>query len=291
MKTILHIKKYIAAAFLLVLLGTVLAPVQSVFASDQVLWDSYTMPSTRQKERLYDQAELLFNFEQKDILDRLNALSQKHNSNIVILTCDNHSGPIQDYADDYFDYNGFQADYNGNGILFMLSMYDREFAFSTSGNATEAFTDYGLEHLFEEMRSDLSDDDYYGAFKKYIETVDYLYTQYENGNTYDVGFKDTSPQALIKVGVICVGIGLVVALIPLAVMAASLNNVEERADAAGYQSHNGLHMSVHKDTYLRSRTTKTRIPDSSSSSRSSGGGSSIHISSSGSSHGGSHGHF
>lgn len=290
MKTILHIKKYIAAAFLLILLGTVLSPVQSVFAYDQVLWDSYTMPSTRQKERLYDQAELLFEYEQKDILDRLNALSQKHNSNIVILTCDEHSGPIQDYADDYFDYNGFQADYNGNGIMFMLSMYDREFAFSTSGTAIQAFTDYGLEYLFEEMRSDLSDDDYYGAFKKYIETVDYLYTLYENGTPYDVGFKDTSPQALIKVGFICVGIGLVVALIPLVVMAAALNNVEERTDASGYQSHNGLHMSVHKDTYLRSRTSKTRISTSSSSSGGSGG-SSVHISSSGSSHGGSHGHF
>ena len=291
MKTILQIKKYIAGAFLLVLLGTLLIPVHTASAYSNVLWDSYTMPSSRQKERLYDGAELLSASQQADILEKLNELSQKHNSNIAILTVNEHSGPIQDYVDDYFDYNGFQADFDGNGVLFMISMNTREWAISTSGSGIYAFTDYGQEQMMDKMSPYLSGGDYYTAFNKYIEVADFYFTQYEMGNPYDYGFKDTSPSALIKVGIICVGIGLVLALIPLAVMAASLNDVHKSTDASGYQTHNGLHMSTHSDHYLRTSTSKTRIPDQRSSGGGHSGGSSVHFSSSGSSHGGSHGHF
>lgn len=289
MKKIQQLKKIIASVFLFILLGVMLVPVPRAKASDLILWDSYTKPTYRQKERLYDNAELLSSSAQQEILEKLNELSQKHNSNIVILTVDDYSGTIQEYADDYFDYNGFQADYDGSGIMFMLSMADREWAFSTSGTAVYAFTDYGQDQLFEEMRPYLANDDYYGAFNKYIEVADYYYTLYENGTPYDIDYKGTSPSALLKVGIICLGIGLLVALIPIFIMIASMHNVHVGTTASGYQTHNGLHMSMHKDTYLRSHTSKTRIPDERSSSG--GGGSSTHISSSGSSHGGSHGHF
>lgn len=290
MKKIQQLKKQIAVAFLFILLGIMLVPVPKAKASDLILWDSYTKPSSRQKDRLFDNAELLSSAAQEDILAKLDELSQKHNSNIAILTVNEHSGPIQDYVDDYFDYNGFQADYDGAGVLFMLSMADREYAISTNGTGIQAFTDYGQEYLIEQMRPFLSEGDYYGAFNKYIEVADYFYTQYENGHPYDVDFKDTSPQALIKVGIICLGIGLIVALIPIFIMISSLKNVHASTTASGYQSHNGLHLTMHKDTYLRSSTSKVRIPDERSSSGGSGG-SSVHISSSGSSHGGSHGHF
>lgn len=291
MKTIQQIKKYIAATFLFVLLGMLFLQVPTSYATSQVLWDSNTMPSTRQKERLYDGAELLTTSQQQDILGKLNALSANHSSNITILTVNDHFGPIQDYADDYFDYNGFQADYNGNGVLFMISMADREWAISTCGTGIYAFTDYGQEYLIEQMAPYLRNNDFYGAFNKYIEVSEFFYNQYESGNPYDVGFKDTSANALIKVGFICLGIGLVVALIPLLFMAGSLKTVHQVTNASGYQTHNGLHMSLHRDTYLRSSTSRTAIPDSRSSGGSHSGGSSIHISSSGSSHGGSHGHF
>lgn len=289
MKKILQLKKQLAVAFLFILLGVTFLPMAKVHASDTVLWDSYTMPSTRQKERLLDNAELLSDSQRQDILNKLNEMSQRHSCNIVVLTVNKHSGPIQDYADDYFDYNGFQADYNGSGVLFMLSMADREWAISTCGNGITAFTDYGQNYMMSKMKPYLSSDDYYNAFLKYIEVSDFLLTQFENGTPYDVGYKDTSPEALTKAAFICIAIGLLVALIPIAIMASQLKNVHLSGNAAGYQCHNGLHMTLHKDTYLRSSTSRTRIPDQRSSGG--GGGSSVHFSSSGSSHGGSHGHF
>ncbi len=274
-----------------VLLITMLMPATaSAYSSDSELWDSYTMPSKRQKERLLDNAELLSSSEKDALLQSLNFMSNKHSSNIAILTVYDHSGSIQDFADDYFDYNGFQADFNGSGILFMLSMSTREWAISTHGSAAYAFTDYGQEKLMDDMLPYLSDGDYYEAFDTFVNVADRYFTLYEQGTPYDVDYKDTSPAALFRAFLICLLIGFGVALIPLILMKMDLTSVHKNLNAAGYQIHNGIHMTLHTDTYLRSSTSRTPIADNSSRSGG-GGGSSMHISSSGSSHGGSHGHF
>ncbi len=264
----------------------------TVYAEGDVLWDSYTVPSTRQKERLYDAAYLLTSDEQEDILTRLDQVSEKWACNVVILTVDSHSGPIQDYADDYFDYNGFGADYNGNGILFMLSMDDREWAFSTSGSGIDAFTDYGQEVVIDAMLSDLSDDDYYSAFCTYISKADKFLEQYNTeGYAYDVNNTYRTSEDILQMLLFCVLGGFAFALIPIFVMKAQLSTVHKQVNASGYQTHQGIHMRFHKDQYLRTHVTHTPIPKDNDSSRGFSGGSSVHHSSSGSSHGGSHGHF
>ena len=139
------LQKRFSLALLLVYLFVLMLPVRAL-ASDQ-LWDSNTKPATRQKPRLVDNADLLTDSEEKDLLKTLDSLSEKWRCNIVILTVQSHDGYIQDFADDYFDYNGFGADYNGSGILFMLSMEDRSWAISTAGDAIYAFTDYGQEYM------------------------------------------------------------------------------------------------------------------------------------------------
>lgn len=290
MRIIKQFQKHFALAFLAIMLIALFVPCTRAYASDGQLWDDFVMPSSRQKERLLDNAELLSSSEKAIILNDLNSISTKHRSNVAILTVDYHNGPIQDYADDYFDYNGFQADYDGSGILFMLSMEDREWAISTHGSAAYAFTDYGQEKLMDEMLPYLADGDYYEAFEKYIEVADKYFTLYEEGTPFDVGSKDTSPEARLKAFLICLAIGLIIGAIVVFTMSASLTSVKSNDSAAGYQIHNGLHMAMHRDTYLRSSTSRTKIPENDRSS-SGGGGSSFHTSSSGSSHGGSHGHF
>ena len=289
MRIIIKIHKKIAIALLAIMIAAFCVPAVTSFASDGQLWDDYVMPSTRQKERLLDNAELLTASEKQEILDLLNSISSAHQSNVAILTVNSHRGSIQDYADDYFDYNGFQADYDGSGILFMLSMEDREWAISTHGTAAYVFTDYGQAELMDEMIPYLGDGEYYDAFKKFIDVSERYFTLYESGTPYDIDYKDTSPAAVRKAFLICLLIGLIVGLIPIGIMSLDLKSVKANANAAGYQIHNGLHMGLHTDTYIRSSTSRTKIPEKDSSSSS--GGSSFHVSSSGSSHGGSSGHF
>lgn len=271
------------------------------------LWDDYSIPATRQKERLLDQAELLSSSEKATILSKLNELSEKQRCNIVILTVTSHSGSIEAFADDYFDYNGFGADYNDAGILFVLSMDTREWAISTSGDGIPAFTDYGQEEMTDEMLPYLKDGDYYGAFEVYIEKADqYLDlfhagtpydttnesgTPYDFGNgsgvTYDAG-NNYDPKGHIFLSII---IGLATAIIPIGVMASKLNTVHINNSASEYRTHDGIHMNVHTDTFVTSTVSRVRKSEDNGSRSHSGGGSTFHTSSSGHSHGGSHGHF
>ena len=259
----------------------------------EILWDSYEVPSTRQKPRLVDNADLLTDSEEASLLARLDETSEKWSSNIAILTVDSHNGPIQEYADDYFDYNGFCADYDESGILFMLSMEDREWAISTSGSAAYAFTDYGQDYLFNEMRGDLGDGYYADAFNTYVNVCDRLFDAYSKGTPVDVGAeppKTASDIVLYIIGSIIAG--LVIALFPILKMKSDLKTVKMAGGAANYTA-GRLKLTSSQDRFVRKSLTRTEIPKDNGSNRSGGfgGGSSMHTSSSGHSHGGSHGHF
>jgi uncharacterized protein len=260
--------------------------------ASEVLWDQYEVPATRQKDRLLDNADLLTDGEESLLLDKLNDVSNKWNCNVVVLTVDDHSGPIQDYADDYFDYNGFGADYNGDGILFMLSMSDREWAISTAGRAQWAFTDYGQEKMMDEMMDELREGDYYEAFEEYVMICDRYLEMYDSGTAYDVGVKPPKTQKDI-IGYIFGSIigGLIIALIPILKMKSDLKTVKMQANANAYEGGKGISLRVKEDRFVRKALSKTPIPKDTGSRSGGGGGSSIHTSSSGSSHGGSHGHF
>ena len=283
-------QRYFARALILFLISLFAFSLRAE-AFDE-LWDQYEVPSTRQKERLLDDADLLTDGEESLLLDKLNDVSNKWNCNVVVLTVDNHSGPIQDYADDYFDYNGFGADFNDNGILFMLSMYDREWAISTSGRAQYAFTDYGQEYLFDQMRGDLADGDYYDAFVTYVNVCDRLLEMDSQGTPYDIGTKEpvTASGILVRILGSIFG-GSLVALIPLLKMKSDLKTVRMAANASQYQESQGIRLTRQEDRFVRKTLHKTPIPKDNDSRGSSGGGSTLHTSSSGHSHGGSHGHF
>ncbi len=280
--------KRITALLLLVYIFALAIPL-NIYAGE-VLWDSYEIPLTRQKDRVYDGADLLSDSEESALLSTLDSLSNKWQSNIVVLTTDSHSGPIQAYADDYFDYNGFCSDFNESGVLFMLSMADREWAISTSGSCQYAFTDYGQEYLIEEMLPYLKDGEYYDAFNKYAQVSDYFLDLYAQGTPYDRGYKPPKTSGdYARYGFISVIIGLIVALIPILVMKSQLNNVKMKANAAGYAP-GGIRVGTKQDTFINKTVTKTPRPKDNGS-RGGSGGSTLHTSSSGHSHGGSSGHF
>lgn len=301
MKKIIEIKKHIKIPVLLATLVLCFSTSLTAYAYTNNLWDDYTVPSTRQKERLLDEADLLSSSEEAKILERLNTLSEKQRCNVTILTVNSHSGSIEAFADDYFDYNGFGADYNDSGVLFVLSMNTREWAISTSGEGINAFTDYGQEKMTDTMLPYLKSGNYYKAFDVYIDTSDNYLNLYHAGTPFDIGdiFVDHSDRNSSFHFLLSIIIGLVTATIPIVAMAANLKTVRKNKNAAGYRT-DGIHISVNNDALVRTYVSKTRRESSSGShyggsSRSGGshhsGGSSVHRSSSGHSHGGSHGHF
>ena len=290
-------KIILSRVLLAVLLITLLLPIRALAVGK--LWASDTIPDSRQKPRLLDVAELLSDEQEAKLLNKLDETSQKWQCNIVILTVDSHVGDIQAYADDYFDYNGFCTEFNESGILFMLSMADREWAISTSGEAINVFTDYGQAYMVNAMMDSLKNGDYYGAFTTYVKECDKLLDEASRGTPYDVNSRPIRTASdYMNYGLYSIIIGLLLALVPILKMKSDLKTVKMNTGARGYQS-GSPNIRARDDKFLHKTLHKTPIShDNDSSSGGSshrgssfGDGSSVHVSSSGHTHGGSHGHF
>lgn len=229
--------------------------------------------------KIVDKANLLSTSQQIELELMAQELVDRYEIDVVILTVDSLSGKdITKYADDYFDRNGYGVGKNHSGVLFMLSMENRDWAISTCGDAIEALTDYGQEQLMDKVLPQLGDDDYYEAFHTYLTELDVYFEAYENGEPI------SKERNVVLHILISLGIGLIVATITICIMRSGMKTTRPQRGAASYVRSGSYHLHNQKDMFLYSRTSKTRRAESSS-------GSSTHRSSSGRRHGGSRGKF
>ena len=249
---------------------------------------------------IVDNAGLLSSTEIAELEQKAQAIQQEYGMDVVILTVDSLDGKTaQDYADDYYDYNG----YGSSGVLFLLPMGERDWYISTRGDAIYALTDYGIQQLGESALSYLSDDDYYGGFDAFLTALPTYFSAYSEGAPID-GYADTSGdyyhgdqedvvyyERPRHVNIwISLAIGIVVGGVSVLIMCAAMNTKRPQRSAGNYMNDSSYHLRTNQDTFLYSNVSKTRIQQESSSS-SGGGGSSVHTSSSGNTHGGGGGKF
>ena len=99
------------------------------------------IPETRQLPRLVDRADLLSELEEEELEARLDEISERDQVDVVVVTVNSLEGKTaQAYAEDYFIDHGYGQGENGDGILFLLDMGDRNWAIATHGYAIEVFT-------------------------------------------------------------------------------------------------------------------------------------------------------
>ncbi len=131
------------------------------------------------KELVFDDAGLFTSDERVSLERGANDLSDEYNMDIVITTTNDAGGKSsREYADDYFDYNGFGRGPDYDGILFLIDMDNREAYISTSGIGIRYLTDQRIEGVLDEVfDSGLADGDYYGASRGFLgKTRQYLQT-------------------------------------------------------------------------------------------------------------------
>jgi len=267
--------------------STIPAPVASILERDP---DSFTL--------LVDEAGLLSEDEAAALLEKLTALSAKWKNDIAIVTVDSigDASPME-FADDWFDYGGYgraegSAITEGDGLLLLLNMGERDWWISTKGYAITAFTDAGIEYLGDRLKADgLSSGDYANAFNGFAGWCDQFFEQAETGKPYDTG---SLPQAkrtgadYAAILVVCFGAGALIASFVTKGMKAKLKTVRKKQQAADYMRPGSLQVIYANEQFLYKNVTRVKQESSSSSG---GGGSSTHSSSSGSSHGGGGGKF
>lgn len=253
----------------------------------------FTISFAAEGDRVLDKADLIEESQEQLLREKIQTIANSYNFDVVILTVNGCEGKTPEaYADDAFDYGGYGLGDNRDGLLFLISMEERDWHISTSGYGITAFTDYGIQVIGEKLVPALGDGNYYEAFDKLLEEVPHYLQEAESGTPVDTyngeeTYQETSKKSnfpfIVVVAISC-GVGVVTAL----VLKGQMNTAKHQKLANEYVNKDSFKITSRQDVYLYSNVTKTKKPTNNNSS---GGGSSVHTSSSGSSHGGGGGKF
>ncbi len=240
-----------------------------------------------ENSRVTDDASLLSSEEVLSLTEKLDEISERQQLDVVIHTTYGTDGKaLIEYADDYYDSNGYGFGNEKDGCILVIDMESRGWWISTTGYGITAFTDGGIEYIGEEIEGDLSNGSYYSAFTTFAELCDDFITAAYNGTPYDY---DNLPKEgynwffgiLISLAV-GIGVGLVITLS----MKSKLKTVRSQPAAKDYLVDDSLKITQSRDIYLYRNISRVAKPKQNTSS-----GSSTHTSSSGTTHGGGGGSF
>lgn len=238
--------------------------------------------------RVIDMAGLLNEADHAELLSKLDGISERQRLDVVVVTVNGLDGKSSmQYADDFYDHNGYGYGGAKDGVLLLVSMADRDWWISTTGYGITAFTDAGMGYISERFLPALSNGDYMEAFTCFADCCDEFITKARAGRPYDIGHMPKEP---FRVG-FCVcaalGIGLIFSLIVTAVMKGRLKSVRRQPGASSYVKSGSMNITESRELFLYSNLRRREKPKNNSS----GGGSRTHTSSSGRSHGGRGGKF
>lgn len=242
------------------------------------------------KDYVVDNADLLTQTEENELSEKLQDISDELQFDVVVVTTNSiGSKTATEYADDYFDYNGYGRGSNNDGALFLVDMGDRKWAISTSGYGIEAIVDSALDDMEEEIVPYLKSGDYDGAFNEFADLTYDIVNDAKNGKSYSNSTTSTTKNHK-NIGtnlIVAFSIGAGISLIIILVYRSKLKPVKFQKEAMEYIVPGSFNLRRSDDVFLYFNITKVPIPKNNDSDDSG----SFHSSSSGSSHGGSSGSF
>lgn len=236
--------------------------------------------------KIIDNANLLTDEEEIKLNDKINEIIEKYNFDIVIYTTDSCNGKtVTAFADDEFDYGGYGIGENRDGMLFLLSMKERDWYISTRGYGIQAFTNYGIDYIGKEAAKNFKDANYYKGFETVLLNADMFLNEANTNKPYDQKHRVIKVKNYILGSAIVAGI---ISLISVLVMKGKMKNYRPQKFAQEYVDKGSFEVVNSQDIFMYSNVSKTKRAEQSSNSS---GGSSTHTSSSGASHGGGGGKF
>jgi len=221
--------------------------------------------------RVYDGAGLLSEDESNSLKSRINNIIDTYSFDAVIVTADSLEGlSPSEYADNYFDNNGFGFGESHDGILFLISLEDRDFYISTSGKGYQIIYDSRINAINNKAVSYLSSGDYYGALTVCLKMTEEYLSSPESGS----GGAGRS-FAFIWIA------AFIIALVSVLLMKAQLKTARPKPMAHDYVVNGSFHLTHKRDSFVNTHTTRTPRPKDTDTSTST-----VHTSSSGHKHGG-----
>ena len=119
-----------------------------------------------------DQADILSPQEEQAIETRIEEMSQKWKQDFVVVTTNDAEGKdSEEYADDYYDYHGYQE----NGVLYLVDLDNGNVWISTSGSMIRFLTDSRIDRVIDAGYSELKSKNYGEGFLAMLDqTEDYM---------------------------------------------------------------------------------------------------------------------
>lgn len=258
--------------------------------------------------RVFDQAGLFSETEIIQLEEKIAQCRKSTKMDVVIVSAyADGERSAEEYADDYYDYGGFGVGKKASGVLLLYYMDGPgqpggECYISTAGTMINMLTDERIESILDDVYGDLGNRDFAGAAEHFLEDVKaYVKEGVESGQyTYD---RDTGEIVryhsirLYEVAIAMVIAGISAGSVCLDIKkryAMKQSSREVSNSLQAYRADCAFHFSVAGDKMVNKYVRSVPIPRNTSSGSggrghsgsSSAGRSTIHTSSSGSSHGG-----
>lgn len=226
------------------------------------------------KNYVADDANLLSDEEEDELQGQCEAFAKSQKAEIVLVTTSDTQGKTsEEYADDYFDYNGYGYDKEmGDGLLLLIDMDNRQIWLSSSGSMLEYFNSYeSCQEITDKMVKSVQNEAYAEAFS--------------------TGIKEVKSAVWMEgtfVPLLCMVVfSLVMATFLTWILYRSFKGTDQGVMSAEYYKANETRMVGHYDHFTHHTVTHHRVERNNSG----GGGGGVHTSSSGNTHGGGGSHF
>lgn len=226
------------------------------------------------EQYVYDAAGLLSEQDVMALNAKASYIAERYGCPAYIVTVDDYEvydSDIHYAAVAIYNGNDFGVGENCDGIMLMLSMYDRSYDLFVrdDGAAQYAVDDYGRNQMKEVFLDNFADDDWYGGFDDYLDACDEYLNRAEQG----APVRKSITSSLWIGAVIGIGVALVICLS----LKGMMKSVRRSARADIYVTEEGLNLTEQVDRYTYTTETRRKIEkdhDSGSSDHSGGGGSS-----------------
>jgi uncharacterized protein len=241
----------------------------------------FSVPAFAQNQRVVDNAGLLTPEEKTNLSLMTARIGLTYQFDLVIVTEKSIGKSPMDYADDFFDYEGYGFGEERDGCLFLQVTGERDYWFSSSGRAIKILDSYAGDKLEADVVKFLKEGNNYEAYRAFVLDWEEFLALEARGRHYNFFYRWNA--ALVAAAwLIAFGIGAIFIL----VWKKGMNTALPQTQAAAYIIPGSLSFMKKEDRFLHRTVSKIRRAQSSGS-----GGGGSHRSSSGRSHGGRGGKY
>ena len=252
--------------------------------------------------RVFDDAGLFTEEEIADLEERIADMTDHTGLDMVVLTTNDTGGKTTvEYADDFYDYNGFGVGNKNSGFIYIIDMNERLIEMTSLGGANQILSDSNYDKILDRAYDKLGNGNYAASAVSVINDIDNYYDDAMRRNwSYNKKTGEWSRKKTLSFIELFIAFfaALVAAMIPYKNTKNQYAMKNEKKLALGaqlaYRAAASFVFAAAADQLLNKSTTTRIIPRAQRSSGSSSGSgpfghTTTHTSSSGRSHGGGHG--